>query len=448
MSGTPSLQALKDMAVAKIDEQAEQIKKIGRQIWHNPELGFKEVKTAQLVLDTLESLRIPCRTAIALTGVKGTLKGRSSVGTVGVAGELDCVVCPEHPDADIASGGAHSCGHHAQVAIALGCVIGLAASGVMQWLDGDVQFLGIPAEEYVELDYRDRLVKQGKVPFMLGKACWIAMGEFDDVDLYLATHAAVMDDVAVAVDRGGTNGLIGKVVRFRGREAHAGGAPHLGVNALNAAVIALVALNAQRETLLEKETIRIHPIITKGGDLVNVVPADVRIESYVRGHTIEGIWDASKKFDRAMQAGALAVGGEVDIETLPGCLGMKPELVSQVAFDLLVANSTAVYGSDRVKIGSPTEYATSSNDVADVMHIIPTASLKTGGVEGNVHSNEFKVVDEDLAYVEPAKVLAMTVIDLLWDGASKLRRAKANYKPVYTKESYVQMWRDIVGDGR
>ncbi len=436
------------MAVAKINERAKDIKDIGRTIWHNPELGFKEEKTAKLVADVLKGLGMPCRTGIALTGVKGLLKGRSSAGTVGVAGELDCVVCPEHPAADIVTGGAHSCGHHAQITTALGCAIGLAASGVMEWLDGDVQFLAIPAEEYVELDYRDRLVKQGLVPFMLGKACWIAMGEFDDIDLYLATHSAAMDDMAVTLDQGGTNGLVGKVVRFRGREAHAGGAPHLGVNALNAAIIALVALNAQRETLLEKDTIRIHPIITKGGDLVNVVPADVRIESYVRGHTIEGIWDASKKFDRAMKAGALAVGGEVDIETLAGCLGMRPDLVSKVAFDLLAENASAVYGASRVKIGSPSDYTTSSNDVADVMHIMPTASMKTAGVEGNVHSKEFKVVDEDLAYVEPAKVFAMTVIDLLWDGAAALQKVKTDYKPVYTKESYVKMWRDLMGENQ
>ena len=444
MAGQPGVEELKAMAFAKIDERAEDIKNIGRTIWHNPELGFKEKKTAQLMVDVLKDLGVSCRTGIAVTGLKGTLKGRSAVGTVGVVGELDCVVCPEHPAADPDTGGAHSCGHHAQVTIALGCAMALAASGVMNWLDGDVQILGIPAEEYVELGYRDHLVKKGVIPFMLGKASWIALGEFDDIDLYLATHTSIIEDKIVSIDRGGTNGLVGKLVRFRGREAHAGGAPHLGVNALNAANIALVALNAQRETFLEKDTIRIHPIVTKGGDLVNVVPADVRLESYVRGHTVEGILDASKKFDRSMQAGALAVGAEVDLQTMPGALGMQPKLVSQVAFDLFVENASRLFGADKVRIGSPTDYSTGSNDVADVMHVIPTASMRTTGVAGVAHSKEFTVVDEDRAYIAPSKVMAATVIDLLAGGASPLKKVKADYQPVYNKETYVKMWREFV----
>ena len=75
----------------------------------------------------------------------------------------------------------------------------------------------------------------------------------------------------------GSNGFVGKLIRYIGKEAHAGGAPHLGINALNAANIGLAALAAQRETFQDKDHIRVHPIMNKGGDLVNVVPADVDV---------------------------------------------------------------------------------------------------------------------------------------------------------------------------
>ena len=119
------------------------------------------------------------------------------------------------------------------------------------------------------------------------------------------------------------NGCIVKTVRYVGKAAHAGGAPHLGVNALYAATVGLGAINAIRETFRDEDTIRVHPIITHGGSQVNVIPGEVRIETYVRGRSVEAILDAERKVDRAFKAGALALGATVEIETLPGYLPMR-----------------------------------------------------------------------------------------------------------------------------
>lgn len=444
-AAVPTKEQLKQQVLAQIDSRAEEIKSIGREIWNNPELGYKERKTGALMAEVLRGLGAACRTGVGLTGVKGSLSGRAACGVIAIAGDMDSVICPEHPNADAETGAAHSCGHHGQVAAVLGTAMGLAGAGAMEWLDGEVQFLGMPAEEYVELDFRRRLVTRGAVPFIGGKASWIALGELDGIDLYLASHSGQMDGgCVVSAQRGGTNGFIGKMIRFRGREAHAGGAPHLGVNALNAAVVALVALNAQRETLQESEAIRIHPIITKGGDLVNVVPADVRLETYVRGRTLEGIFDADAKLERAMRGGALAIGAEVEIETLPGYLPQRPELAIPAVLDLLDANAALAVGAGRVMRGNPAAFTAASSDFGDVSHIMPAARITTGGVDGPGHSKDFRVVDEYAAYVVPAKVFALTVIDLLWDRARALCEAKAGYRPVFTPEGYVRMWRERV----
>lgn len=79
-----------------------------------------------------------------------------------------------------------------------------------------------------------------------------------------------------------SNGFVGKTVRYIGKTAHAADAPHEGVNALNAACLGLMGINALRETFREQDVVRVHPIITKGGDFVNSVPDDVRLELYVR----------------------------------------------------------------------------------------------------------------------------------------------------------------------
>lgn len=65
---------------------------------------------------------------------------------------------------------------------------------------------------------------------------------------------------------------------------------------------------------------RVHPILTKGGDLVNVVPNEAVLETLVRGKTLEAFADASVKTDRSFKAGALAMGAGYRIETMPGYL--------------------------------------------------------------------------------------------------------------------------------
>src|SRR5499426_4497273 len=119
-------------------------------------------------------------------------------------------------------------------------------------------------------------------------------------------HTTPRPEEGKAVVSASNNGCIVKTVRYIGRAAHAGGMPRRGINALYAANIGLAAINAIRETFRDEDTIRVHPIITHGGSQVNVIPADVRIETYVRGRSVQAILDANAKVDRALQAGALA----------------------------------------------------------------------------------------------------------------------------------------------
>src|SRR5207245_3054021 len=105
-----------------------------------------------------------------------------------------------------------------------------------------------------------------------------------------------------------SNGCVGKTVRCIGRAANAGGAPHMGVNALYAAHIGLMAINAIRETFKDEDTIRVHPIITHGGSQVNVIPGEVRNETYVRGRTVEEQLEVGQAEDTGMSDGKLAHG--------------------------------------------------------------------------------------------------------------------------------------------
>lgn len=423
---------LKAQVIANIDANKDKIIAIGEQIFANPELGFKEFKTSQLVRETLDELKIPHEDNLAITGVKGNLKGRKSDVRVMVMGELDAVVCPLHPQADMTTGAAHSCGHNSQIATMLGAAFGLAP--VADQLDGDVAFVAVPAEEYVELEYRQRLKDDGKIFFFGGKQEFIRLGVLDDIDMGMMIHSHANQTDRKFLIGCDSSGFIGKLIRFTGKEAHAGARPFDGINALNAAALSLLAVNSQRETFREKDRIRIHPIITKGGDLVNIVPADVRMETYVRGTNLEGILDASDKVNRSLKGCAYAIGAEVEVDELPGYL---PLIQDPSISKLFADNGIELLGEDTNIYG---EEVMGSTDAGDISSVMPFVHMSTGGYTGDAHSKDFFITDKEMAYVMPAKAMAMTVIDLLWNDAEEAKRIKETTTPKMTKESYMDFW--------
>ena len=421
-------QLLKRAVCEDIDRNSGKIIEIAEHILANPELGYKERATAEYVKEQLSSLDIPCRDGLALTGVKGRLKGGRSEANVCVIGELDAVLCNTHPTANKESGAAHACGHNAQLAAMLGVAIGL--SKYASELDGDVTFFAVPAEEFVEIGYRDSLAKDGKIKYLGGKQELIRLGEFDDIDAAMMVHAQGNTPGNEVFVDGGSLGFVAKTVEFIGKAAHAGGAPHEGVNALNAAMAAMMCIHAQRETFRDEDRIRVHPIITNGGELVNVVPANVTMETYVRGASFEAINDAAAKVDRAIKGSAYAIGAEAEITDFKGYL----PLCQDKALGAIFAENAAQF-TERENIHYGIDMV-GSTDMGDLCHLIPAIQPTMGGWTGNLHAKDFAPTDTTLAYINPAKIMAMTVIDLLYDGAAAAKEIKAAFVPKLTKEEY------------
>lgn len=428
---------LKQQVVAAIDARREEIIAIGERIRVNPELGYKEHQTAALVEEVYGKLGLKYQSGLAITGSRAELPGSEHRVRVAVMGELDAVVCPEHPDAHPETGAAHSCGHNAQIAAMLGLAMGLIDADAMRHLGGDVVLMAVPAEEPVEIEWRQRLREKGKISFLGGKQEFIALGHLDDVDMTVMFHSTATQPNRKAVVGGTANGFVAKFIQYKGKEAHAGGAPHIGINALNAAMLGLQGIHANRETFKDDDTIRIHPIITKGGDLVNIIPADVRMETYVRGKTMDSILDASKKVNRALRAGAYAVGAEVEITEIPGFL---PRVNNLRLSELIKDNLITLLGANEVAEGS---HGTGSSDIGDVMHVMPAIHPYVAGAKGAAHTKDYEVVDQELFYIVPAKAMAMTVIDLLYGEATEALTIKEQNPPVMTKEQYLKMWAEF-----
>ena len=436
-ANTPSREELKRRAAEAIDSRSDELVSLAKEILAKPEPGFRETRTARLVAGKFADLGMPARVGLALTGVRADLVGGSPGPALAILGELDSLIVSEHPHTDGETGAAHACGHHCQIGMMFGAAIGLMQPGVLPSLSGRLAFMAVPAEEYIEIEYRDSLRRQGKLEFLGGKPEMVKIGEFDDIDLAMMCHTTSNPDERLLCTSEENNGMLAKKIQFLGRGAHAGGAPHLGINALNAATLALSAIHYNRETFRDDDSIRVHPIITKGGEAVSAVPADVRMETFVRGRTLDAITDANTKVDRALKAGAMAVGGDVVIQTIPGYLPLRQNSTMNQVFR---ANAHHLVGEENT---GHVRRRGGSTDMGDISHLMPAIHPYVGGATGIGHGADYVVQDYSLAVITAAKALASTAIDLLADGAEAGGSIVSNHRPEMTRAEYLKYMRSL-----
>ena len=433
-------QTLKQRCCEAIDQNRDTVFALADDIYRHPEMGFREFRSTNKMKEAFEGLGLQVEDGIAYTGCSAKA-GSDNGPTVAIMGELDCLNCPDHPDST-EDGNVHSCGHHAQLANLYASAIGLIKSGVLSELCGSVKFIAIPAEEYVDSDFRNTLINDGKINYYSGKQEYLYRGGMDDVDMVLQAHLInPQDENIVSCLDTDCDGFISKRVRFIGRASHAGFAPWEGVNALNMAQLAIGAIHTLRETFRDDDMIRVSSIITKCGEMVNTVPAEVEMQLMVRAATLEAMLDSSKKVDRALKAGALALGGKVEIRNE---IGYLPLHSSRELTALYRDNIKSYLGlGDEAFIS---EYASAgSTDLGDISHIMPCMHIWTGGISGALHASDFKVTDREAAFIMPAKMMAMTVIDLLFDRAQGAKTVLDAYRPVFTKDEYIAFMKDHTG---
>ena len=407
-----------------IDQHRDEIIEFARDIYDHGELGYKEFNTAEKFIKKMKELGLRTETGLAITGTKAYLnEEKKDTASLALLGELDALRIPEHAHANPETDAAHCCGHHAQMAGIFGAALALTVPEIAEKLDGQVVFFATPAEEYGEIGFKNELRAQGKIKYGGGKCELLRIGAFDDIDLCIIHHIAPGDDIIVGSGTG--NGFVSKVIRCLGKAAHAAGTPEQGVNALSAASLGLQALGLNRETFRDEDCVRVHPIITKGGNLVNVVPDEVVVETLVRAKTIEAFTDAAKKTDRSFQAGATAMGAKVEITTLPGYL---PTLAEEALPELKRA---AELSAPETNVIEASGHTGGSTDVGDVQHLMPVYTFNTGGVKGGLHQVEFEVTDEEEAYIVTAKMFALGAYGLLKEKAARSRELVKNYKPVF-----------------
>ena len=414
---------LKQRIITAVDAVRSDILAIADWLLRHPEKGYCEFQTAAFVKTELEKLGLKVRSNLAITGLRADIDSGKPGPRIAVMGELDALPVPDHPFADPQTGAAHACGHHAQLTMMLAAAKVLVP--LIRELNGSLAFIAVPAEEFQALEYCKQLIAEKKISCCGGKPEFIRLGLLDDVDAVLLIHAG--HDTFVPESY---NGFCMKQIIFKGKSAHGGLSPWLGVNAAAMARQALNMIDSQRDTFKDSDSVRIHGIISDGGRAVNVVPPQAVLELQVRAKTPEAVKSASGVVDRCAKAAALAFGGKVEINNLGGYMPYRscPELNA-----IHAENLKSLTGRTLGNCG----HRGSSTDMGDLSLLIPALHAYSGGFSGSPHGADFVVTDPELAYMEGAKLLAMDVISLLADDAQKGREI-AGLPPVMNKKMYLE----------
>jgi amidohydrolase len=380
----------KAAARERVDQARATLVPLSHRIHAHPELAFEEEKSAAWLCEALD--------AGGFRVARGICELPTAFSALAGSGPLHVAICAEY---DCLPGIGHACGHNVIGSSAVGA--GLALARVADDVGLTVSVIGTPAEE------------SGG-----GKILLLERGAFAGVHASLMVHPApldIVDPMMLAWSQFD--------VHYHGKEAHASGFPELGINALDALTIAQTAIGLLRQHM--RPTDRVHGIITKGGAAANVVPAHTSGRFMVRAETTGDLDEIQRKVFRCFEAGALATGSRLEIETV------SPPY-AEVKHDQEIA---AVYRRNAEQLGRffpdlgpMARRAAGSTDMGNISLAMPAIHPTIGlGCYPIVnHQPEFAAYCAtpvaDQAIIDGAVAMAWTAIDLATDPGLRARLLK------------------------
>jgi len=378
-----------DVAAAKaciceeVDRRADLLLEVSHAIHAHPELAYEEHFAHDLLAGTIAADGLPVERSAY--GIATAFESR-----VGTSGPTVAVLC----EYDALPGLGHACGHNIIAAAGLGA--GLAAGVLADELGGRLRILGTPAEEGGG-----------------GKVQLIDAGAFADVDAALMVHPADHDLVTM-----NTIAVQQVIAEYQGEAAHAAAFPHLGRNALDAAVLGYVNVAALRQHIRGDE--RVHGVFTDGGDKPNIVPAHAATHWYVRSRTLTTLEPLKERVLACLQAGADAAGCTMTHRWLDPAYA---DLADNERLVELFAANAATVGRD-LRRPAPGSNVVGSTDMGNVSYEVPGIHpmLRVAPPGVSIHTPEFARYaagpEGDEAVIDGAKAMAMTVLDLWLDPAA------------------------------
>ena len=275
-------------------------KDIALQIWNYAELGYKEVKSSALLVETLRKEGFTLETGVAEIPTAFVATYGSGQPVIGILAEFDALpglaqeAVAEKKSIQGKAGG-HGCGHHLFGTASVAAGIEIKKLIEQKKFSGTIKVYGCPAEEGGS-----------------GKVYMVRAGLFNNVDAVIHWHPGNANSVTMMSALANSSAKF----RFNGLSAHAAASPENGRSALDAVESMNYMVNLMREHI-PQET-RIHYVITNGGKAPNVVPDFAEVYYYVRHPKRQQVKDIFERVVNAAKAAALGTGTTMNYEIIGG----------------------------------------------------------------------------------------------------------------------------------
>jgi len=383
----PQKQAL----IKEVERLKPELLEISRFLHANPELAFEEHKAAERLSRTMEKHGFSVERSVAGLATAFTASRVSAEGpTIAFLAEYDAL-----------PGLGHACGHNLIAAGSVGAALALKVA--LGEVGGRVLVVGCPAEEK----------GGGKIPL-------VDSGVFRGVDAAMLVHPSNRTEIVKRA-----LGMRDVQVEFFGKASHAAATPHLGINALDAVILAFTNINALRQQI--RPDARVHGIITHGGQAPNIIPDHAAALFYVRALDMAYLEELYQKVLGCFEAAAMATGTRHQVKRAGS--DYHPHKINYALAELFRKNLEAL--GAQVNQG-PEDQDLGSTDVGNVSQAVPTVQpmIAICGPSVACHMPEFAVASASRAGEEgmllAATAMALTGLDLLRD-RDALRRVKQEF---------------------
>jgi amidohydrolase len=384
--------------------------RLRRDLHQHPELGNREFRTAEKVVEELTRLAISCQSGVAKTGVVGLLEGALPGPVVAVRADLDALPIEENLPVSYCSvnpGVKHACGHDAHTAMVLG--VAAVLSSLKEFLPGSIKFLFQPAEEGVPAG------ESGGAYLMQTEGVL----QNPEVQAIFGIHVSPVIDTGEA---GYHNGPVwasndGLEILIHGKKTH-GAYPHTGIDAIAVAAQVQVALQTMVNRSIDvQDPVLVSFGIIEGGNQFNVVADRVRLVGMFR--TLNPAQRAATPalLKRVVKGVTDAFGAGFSMQFTPGAPVTlnHPDRVARA-----VPVMEEVLGRENLLLLKPQMGA---EDFAVFAEAVPAFYFMLGvrnekkGITGMLHTPEFDVDEEALPL--GVELLCRLILDYLHQNTIK-----------------------------
>jgi amidohydrolase len=396
MSSTvKSLTELKDVIVGNVEFHKDLYLSTSHAIHARPEIGNEEFFASAQLIKILEDEGFQVNKAVAghETSFVARKKSDKPGPSIAFLAEYDAL-----------PGIGHACGHNIIGTTSVAAAIAL--SKVLDETGGEAVVFGTPAEE--------------GGPNGSAKGSFVKHGLVEGIDAALMLHPSGQTRLtsgSLAVDP--------LDFEYIGKPAHAAASPHEGINALDAVIQLFNGINALRQQL--HDDVRIHGIITHGGDAPNIIPEYAKARFFIRAATRSRLNEVTRRVKAVAEGAALATGAKLNVIAFQNEVDnlLLNNRYNEVFKNVIEELGETVATGERNGIGS--------TDAGNISQVVPTIHpyIKIGPDELVAHTVPFREAaaspQGDEALLKGAKALALTALQLITDEVL-LKEIKAEFQ--------------------